>query len=30
MEEETIKLSEIWREGAIQAMLEGSRRNKYL
>ena len=27
-EEERIKLIEIWSEDAIQAMLEGSRRNK--
>lgn len=27
-EEETLKLIEVWGEGAIQAMLEGSKRNK--
>ena len=27
-EEETTKLIEIWSEDAIQAMLEGSRRNR--
>ena len=27
-EDETMKLIELWGDGAIQAMLEGSRRNK--
>ena len=27
---ETFKLIEIWGDGAIQAMLEGSKRNKYV
>ena len=30
MDEETIKLIKIWSEDALQAMMEGSRRNKEL